>query len=120
MEMKNRILYIMAFLYIGAGIMHFLRTDTFLKIMPPFLPFPLQLVYISGVCEIVFGTMLFFQVVRPVAAWLIILLLIAVFPANIYMAIDFYHTHNPFLWVALLRLPLQFLLIWWAWVYTAK
>lgn len=118
--MKNVALYIMAFLYIGAGIMHFLRSYTFLKIMPPFLPFPLQLVYISGLFEIVFGAMLFFPVVRPLAAWLIILLLIAVFPANIYMAIDFYNRHNPYLWLALIRLPLQFVLIWWAWLYTSR
>lgn len=118
--MKNFALYIMALLYIGAGVMHFLRTDTFLKIMPPFLAFPLQLVYLSGLFEIIFGIMLFFPIVRPIAAWLIILLLIAVFPANIYMAVDFYKKQNPFLWLSLLRLPLQFLLIRWAWLYTAK
>jgi uncharacterized membrane protein len=118
--MKNATLYIMALLYIGAGLMHFLRTNTFLKIMPPFLPFPVQLVYLSGLFEIAFGAMLFFPVVRPLAAWLIILLLIAVFPANIYMAIDFYKNNNPYGWLAWVRLPLQFVLIWWAWLYTSR
>ena len=77
-----------------------------------------MLVYISGVCEIVFGLMLLFPQTRINAAWLIILLLIAVFPANIQMAVNFYQKSSAYLWVALLRLPVQLLLIWWAWIYT--
>ena len=50
-------------------------------------------------------------------AWFILLLLIAIFPANVEMAIDFYRQHNPHLWLAIVRLPLQLLLIYWTWVY---
>jgi uncharacterized membrane protein len=98
--------------------MHFLKPRIFLGIMPKFLPFPLQLVYISGACELLFAILLAIPATRYWGAWLIILLLVAVFPANIQMAISFYRQQNPYLWLALLRLPLQFVLIWWAWLYT--
>jgi uncharacterized membrane protein len=60
------------------------------------------------------GVMILFNRTRFIGAGFIIALLIAVFPANIQMAIDFYHKQHPSLWAALLRLPLQLLLIWWA------
>jgi uncharacterized membrane protein len=44
--------------------------------------------------------------------------LIAVFPANIQMTINYANEHNPDLWISIVRLPIQILLIWWAWVYT--
>ncbi|NIJ53099.1 DoxX family protein [Dyadobacter arcticus] len=116
--MKEIALYFMASLYMLAGTMHFIRPKTFLRIMPHYMPHPLQLVYLSGFCEIIFGLMLIIPNTRHFGAWLIIALLIAVFPANIQMTIDFYHHKNPYLWVTILRLPLQFVLIWWAWLYT--
>lgn len=116
--MKEFAIYLMALFYFAAGVMHMVRPGGFVKIMPGYLPFPLQLVYISGLCEMTFATLLLFPVTRPTGAWLIIILLIAVFPANIQMAVDFYQRKNPFLWIALMRLPLQFVLIWWAWLYT--
>jgi len=116
--MKLYFLYLMSAFFIAAGITHFLKPGVFLGIMPKFLPYPLQLVYISGACEILFAILLAIPSTRHSGAWLIILLLIAVFPANIQMAISFYEGKNPFLWIAILRLPLQFLLIWWAWIYT--
>ena len=116
--MKVNALYLMSFLYIAAGILHFLRPKVYLKIMPRFLPFPLQLVFISGVVEIVCGMLLLFPVTRAAGAWLTILLLVAVLPANIQMAINFYQKSNPYFWLTILRLPLQFMLIWWAWLYT--
>ena len=75
-------------------------------------------VYLSGVLEIVFALLLLPLTTRHVAAWLIIFLLIAVFPANMQMALNFRRKHNPYLWLAIARLPLQPLLIWWAWIYT--
>ncbi|MCE7063737.1 DoxX family protein [Dyadobacter sp. CY326] len=118
--MKDIGLYIMAILYVFTGTLHFLRPKAFLQIMPPYLPWHSQLVFLSGLCEVGFALLLLFPATRSTGAWLIILLLIAVFPANIQMAIDFYQKHNPYLWLALLRLPLQFALIWWAWRYTGK
>lgn len=116
--MKPFFLYLMSAFFIFVGIVHFLKPGVFLGIMPKFLPYPLQLVYISGACEILFAVLLAIPSTRHIGAWLIILLLIAVFPANIQMAITFYKEKNPYLWVALLRLPLQFVMIWWAWIYT--
>ncbi|WP_051663917.1 DoxX family protein [Dyadobacter crusticola] len=120
MRVRNFSLYVMALVYIFAGVLHFVKAELFLGIVPDFLPAPLAIVYISGICEIAFGTMLLNATTRNAAAWLIILLLIAVFPANIKMATDYYHQQNSHLWIALLRLPLQFVLIWWAWRYTNR
>ncbi|TLU99419.1 DoxX family protein [Dyadobacter luticola] len=116
--MKEIGMYVMALTYLTAGIMHFVRPGVFVKIVPHNLPSPLLLVYLSGICEMIFSLMLVIPQTRHLGAWLIILLLIAVFPANIQMAMDFYHQKNPYLWVSILRLPLQFVLIGWAWLYT--
>jgi len=108
----------MALFYVLAGINHFVNTPNYLDIMPPYLPFPLALVYISGVSEIVIGLLLLPVLTRKLAAWLLIALLVAVFPANIQMALNYWRPNNPHLWVAIVRLPVQFLLIAWAYVYT--
>lgn len=118
--MKKISLYIMAGLYILAGINHFWRPEFYLKIMPPWLPWHEELVFISGVAEVALGIMLFFPATRRLAAWGIILLLIAVFPANIQMMLDYKAEHNPKLWIAILRLPLQIVLIWWAYLFTKE
>lgn len=114
------LLYFMAFFYVSAGINHFVNPDMYLQIMPGWLPYPLELVYISGVVEIAGGLLLLPAKTRRLGSWIIILLLIAVFPANIQMSINFYHQQHPYFWLTILRLPLQFLLIWWAWKYTKK
>ena len=116
--MKNLLLYVMAIVYVAAGLNHFINPKFYTRIMPPWLPYPLMLVNISGVCEIAFSLLLIPAATRAIGAWLIILLLIAVFPANIQMSVNYWKYHNPYFWVTLLRLPLQFVLIWWAWVYT--
>ena len=116
--MKNLLLYVMAIVYVAAGLNHFINPKFYTRIMPPWLPHPLMLVNISGVCEIAFALLLIPAATRTIGAWLIILLLIAVFPANIQMSVNYWKYHNPYFWVTLLRLPLQFVLIWWAWVYT--
>ena len=108
----------MGLLYVAAGVNHFVHAEMYLAIMPPWLPAHRFLVYLSGIMEIIFGALLWFPGTRRLAAWGIILLLIAVFPANIQMALNYYHHQSPQLWLAIFRLPLQFLLIWWAWQYT--
>ncbi|MFL5765440.1 MAG: DoxX family protein [Bacteroidia bacterium] len=118
--MKVAALYIMALAYIAAGMYHFINPKFYMKIMPPYLPWHLQLIYISGIIEIGLGAMLIPESTRPLAAWLVIALLIAIFPANIQMALDFYHRKSPALWMAILRLPVQPLLIWLAWIYTKR
>ena len=116
--MKKVLLYLMALLYMLAGINHFINPSGYLEIMPPYLPWHAALVYASGICEIVFGVLLLPVITRRAAAWLIIALLVAVFPANIQMMLNYMHTGQAGLWLAIVRLPLQVVLIWWAFIYT--
>ncbi len=76
---------IMAILYIHIGIKHFSNVEYFLNIMPPYLPFHIPLVYISGFFEVLFGFLLLFKKTRRYASIGLIMLLILVFPANIYL-----------------------------------
>ena len=71
--------------YIGVGLAHFINPDIFLIIMPPYLPFHLELVYLSGFLEVLFGFLLLFKKYRLFAGYGLVLLLIAVFPANFYL-----------------------------------
>ena len=77
--------YIMSFAYTYVGIRHFIDPDFFLAIMPDYLPFHLELVYLSGLAEIILGLLLLNKKKRTAAAVGIILLLILVFPANIHL-----------------------------------
>lgn len=108
-----------AALFIAAGIGHFVATDFYLKIMPPYLPLHLPIVLVSGVIEIVLGILLLVPRYSRLAAWGIIALLIAVFPANIHV---YQHQEMfPLPWIVhLLRLPLQGVLILWAFAYTRR
>ncbi|WP_173777817.1 DoxX family protein [Frigoriflavimonas asaccharolytica] len=110
--------YILAIILIFAGVMHFVKPYFFIKIMPSYIPFHLKLVYISGLVEILCGILLLFPQTQNIGAKLSIALFIAVFPANIQMAKDFYTENHPYLWLAILRLPLQLVLIWWAFKFT--
>jgi uncharacterized membrane protein len=109
--------YVFAIFFVSAGFLHFAIPDFYLKIMPPYIPLHLEVVYFSGVAEILLGAMLMFSDLQRVAGWGLILLLIAVFPANIYA-----YQHQEVLpgspLLHLLRLPLQGLLILWAYWYT--
>ena len=111
---------LLAILFIVAGALHFLATSAYVKIVPPYLPVPTLLVYISGICEILGGLGLLLPATRALASWGIVALLIAVLPANLHMALD--HAHWPRIpeWLLWARLPLQLLLIAWAWLYTRR
>ena len=103
--------WIFALLFVAAGVSHFLRPATFVAIVPPYLPSPEALVYISGAAEIVLGTLLLVRRWSWLAGWGLIALLIAVFPANVHMAINaerYSQIPARALW---LRLPLQGVLI---------
>lgn len=110
----------MAGFYVLAGINHFIMPSYYMAIMPPYLPYHIELVYITGVCEVIIGLFLIPESTRRVTAWVLIGLLIVIFPANIQMMINYTNENNPGLWFTILRLPVQLLLIWWAWVYTKK
>lgn len=109
--------YILGIFFIGAGVMHFARPEFYLNIMPPYLPLHLELVYLSGAFEMALGAMLLVRRWAPIAGWGLMLLLIAVFPANIYV-----YQHQELVPASplmhLLRLPLQAVLILWAFWYT--
>lgn len=110
--------YVLAVALVLAGINHFLNPQFYLKMMPPVLPAPLFLNYLSGVFEILFGVLLAVPRFSRFAAWGIILLLIAVFPANIYMAINPHLSPDISPTALYIRLPLQFVLIAWAFWFT--
>jgi uncharacterized membrane protein len=104
-----------AVLYIVAGALHFIKPAPYLRIMPPYIPWHAAMVRISGVCEILGGLGLLVPATRRAAAWGLVALLIAVFPANLYMAIHPVEAGAAGIAPLLRwgRLPLQALLIWW-------
>ncbi len=112
--MKKVSLYAMIALYIAAGINHFVNKDLYLGIMPPWIPWHNTLVLLSGILEILFALLLIFPSTRKIGAWCIIGLLIAVFPANIQTMINYWDGPYLKLFIAILRLPLQIVLIRWA------
>ncbi len=111
---KKICLIVLAGGYIFAGLNHFLDPGFYLAIMPPYLPAHLQLIYVSGFFEIMGGLGVLSPRVRSQAGWGLVFLLVAVFPANLHMAI--YPEQFPDIPNALIygRLPLQLLLIAWA------
>ncbi len=112
--MKTVIRFAVAAAMVGVGVLHFVSPEPFVRIVPPFLPAPLMLVYVSGVFEILGGLGLLVPRVRLYAAWGLIALFIAVFPANIYMAVEQISLDpaQPMpAWIAWARLPFQALFI---------
>lgn len=120
---KRLLLFLMAAFYVGAGVMHLVRPEFYRPMMPPYLPWHDALILLSGLAEIALGIAVLIPPLRVAAAWGIILLLIAVFPANLHIAL-----HNvpvfgasegagAMNWV---RLPFQGVLILWARWYTQK
>jgi uncharacterized membrane protein len=104
-------LYLLAALFVGAGLLHFLRPETYLRIM---LPAPRLLVLLSGAAEVAGGLGLLLPATRRWAAWGLVALLLAVLPANVYMLQIGPQLHLP-AWALWARLPLQPLLMWWVW-----
>ncbi len=123
--MRRYLVYIMGALYVLAGINHFYNPPFYFRIMPDWLPMHLPLIYISGVAEILLGAGLWFKATRRWAAWLIVAMLIVFIPLHVEMIL---HPKpmsevaagkaamvTAVLWV---RIALQFLFIYWAWLYT--
>jgi uncharacterized membrane protein len=117
-QIKIAAKFLLAFFFVAAGVNHFRNPEFYLRMMPPQLPFPSALHLAAGFFEVLLGLMLLFPKYQRRAAWGMIALLIAVFPANIYMAM------NPQLFpefkpqVLMIRLPFQFVFIAWAWWFT--
>jgi uncharacterized membrane protein len=117
---KELLRVILAVSIIIVGVTHFIVSEQYVRIVPPQLPYPLELVYLSGFYEILGGIGLLVPPVSQAAAWGLIALFIAVYPANINMAVNLIKVdhipNSP--WVHVVRLPLQAVLIAWAWWYT--
>jgi len=124
-RLKRPLLYLMGVFYAAAGVMHFVAPKAYTRVVSPQFPRPIALVYLSGIAEIFLGIGVLIRRTRQQSAWGIIALLIAVFPANVHMATNDVATDaapdwadditRAAMWV---RLPLQGILILWAWWYT--
>lgn len=112
-------LYAMAAFYMAAGINHFIKPKIYLHIMPNYLPNHKLLVYLSGFFEIVLGIMICIPVLKNIAISLIIFMLI------IFLSVHFYMIYNKKLfiklptWLLILRIPMQFVLMYWAYCYVS-
>ena len=100
--------------FVVAGVNHFVNPDFYVGIMPPYLPAHLELVYLSGFFEIVGGIAVLIPGVRTLAGWGLVLLLLAVYPANLHMALHPELFPDMSASALYARLPLQFLFIAWA------
>ena len=114
---KRAALLLAAISYVVTGVTHFTHSEFFVSIMPPWIPYHLELVWISGAAEMLLGAALLSSRWREPASYGLILLLIAVFPANLHMARhpEIFVLRGMPLWGLYLRLPLQGVLIAWAW-----
>lgn len=110
-------LYLMAALYIVAGVMHFIRPKMYLSIMPRYLPAPKALVFWSGITEIALGVGLCIPSVKTLAIYGIIVMLLVFLLVHVYMLSSKKAAAGFPRWVLLLRLPLQFVLMYWAYSY---
>jgi uncharacterized membrane protein len=114
-RLKQVMKWLLGIFFVLAGANHFVHADFYVKIMPPYLPWHRELVALSGVAEVVLGVLVLIPQTTVPAAWGLIALLCAVFPANVHMALnnELFPEYPPVvLWA---RLPLQGILIAWAW-----
>lgn len=118
LDIKISFKYLLALFLMAAGVFHFLDTDFYARMIEAFLPFARPIVYLSGLIEILLGVMLLIPKTSQQAAFGIIILFILIYPANIYMYLhaEFFPEINEM--TLLVRLPVQLLLVWWAYVYT--
>ena len=107
----------MAFLYISAGIMHFIKPKMYMRIMPKYLPNHKFLVLLSGIAEIILGMAICFNKTRIVAIYGIIAMLAVFLLVHVYMLSSEKAGAGIPQWILILRIPLQFALMAWAWLY---
>lgn len=116
--LKTISLLLLCSLYVAAGINHFRDPQFYLDLIPPYFPNHNLLNFAIGILEVIAGLLMIIPFTRKLAAYLIIALLIAFIPAHIYLiqqkgCVSKYLCVSE--WVAWARLPLQFILMWWAW-----
>ncbi|WP_299257197.1 MauE/DoxX family redox-associated membrane protein [uncultured Aquimarina sp.] len=110
-------LYTLSAIFIIAGIFHLIRPKAFMRIMPLYIPFHKQLVYLSGITEIMAGVGVIFSQTRFYSIWAIIAMLILFFPVHIHMLVNKKASLRLPKSVLTFRLLLQFVLIYWAHLY---
>lgn len=99
---------------VAVGVLHFVRPEPFVRIMPSALPWPLALVWLSGACEMALGAGFAFERTKRLAGWGLVALFVAVFPANVNMAINQIQLSpggTMPVWAMWARLPLQLVFI---------
>jgi uncharacterized membrane protein len=109
---------VMGLVYVAAGVNHFRSTRMYESIMPDYLPAHHEMVLLSGVAEIAGGLGVLVPQTRRAAAWGLVGLLVAVMPANVWMVQHPERYPGIPVWALWVRLPLQGVLVWWAWRYT--
>jgi uncharacterized membrane protein len=114
--------WLLALLFAAAGALHFIVPGAYVRIVPPMFPHPAALVMVSGVAEVAGGVGLLWKRTRRAAAVGLALLLVAVFPANWWMAAAHMKFGYPPVpqWVLWARLPLQLPLVWWTLQYARR
>ena len=115
---KKLVLLGLAAFFINVGIDHFINPDFYLSIMPPAFPLHLEAVYISGLFEVLGGLGVLIPRLRKFSGWGLIALLIAVYPANIYMALTPEAFPDVPLYTLYIRLVFQFIFFYWAYLVT--
>jgi uncharacterized membrane protein len=108
----------MVIFYALAGLNHFYSPHFYEPIMPAYISLHKLLIYISGICEILFALLLIPRYTRKIAAILIIAMLIVFLWLHVQMLIDYWKSNNKDIWIAIARIPLQFVFIWWAYSFT--
>ncbi len=110
-------LYLMSAMYILAGLFHFIKPKMYMRIMPKYLPSHKALVLLSGLAEILLGIALCFPETKDLAIYGIILMLLVFLLVHFYMLSSEKAGAGIPRWILIVRIPLQFILIWWAWFY---
>ncbi|MEZ4882679.1 MAG: hypothetical protein R2775_10000 [Flavobacteriaceae bacterium] len=110
--------YLIGVLFVLAGMNHFRKPKLYERIMPPYIPAHSAMVMLSGFVEMILGLMIMNKNTQSEAAWGIIIMLVAFLPVHIYMLQNERAAMKLPKWVLLLRLPLQFGLMYWAYLYS--
>lgn len=104
-------------MYVLAGLMHFIKPKMYLRIMPRYLPNHKLLVLLSGIAEVILGIALLFPKTKAFAIYGIITMLAIFLLVHFYMLSGEKASAGIPKWILILRIPLQFLLMYWAWIY---
>ncbi len=119
MKIKSLSLGVLIVLMAGSGVLHLVKPEPYVKIVPRALPLPGTIVFLSGIAEIGLAFLLATPRARRAGAWMLMLFLVAVFPANIQMALDAEPATAKW-WISVVRLPIQPLLIYWAYTFARR